>query len=58
MPLESDLKLDISKFDPARTSPEVVKFNEQLVKIVESGPKWYEVLSPASNHEKFCARAG
>jgi len=57
MPLESDLKLDISKFDPARTSPEVVKFNEQLVKIVESGPKWYEVQSSASNHAQLCMKA-
>jgi hypothetical protein len=57
MPLESDLKLDISKFDPARTSPEIAKFNEQLIKIMESGPKWYEVLWPASNHARFCTKA-
>jgi len=45
MPLESDLKLDIAKFDPARTPPETAKLNEQLVKVMEGGPKWYEVLS-------------
>ena len=43
MPLTSDLKVDASKFDPKSISKETHTFNDQLIKIMEGGPKWYEV---------------
>jgi len=43
MPLTSDLQLDASKFQPEAISEQTKKFNDGLVKIMEGGPKWYEV---------------
>ncbi|EME43335.1 hypothetical protein DOTSEDRAFT_80769 [Dothistroma septosporum NZE10] len=43
MPLESDLKLDYSKFDPSSITQKTNDFNEGLMKIMNSGPKWYQV---------------
>lgn len=43
MPLTSDLKLDASKFKPDAISQQTKDFNAQLIKIMEGGPKWYEV---------------
>ena len=43
MPLTSDLKVDASKFDAKAISKETHAFNDQLIKIMEGGPKWYEV---------------
>jgi hypothetical protein len=45
MPLESDLKLDASKFRSDQITPQTAKFNEVLGEIMQGGPKWYEVCS-------------
>ncbi|WPH00902.1 Hypothetical protein R9X50_00373600 [Acrodontium crateriforme] len=46
MPLTSDLKLDASKFQPEAISEQTKQFNDKLIKIMENGPKWYEVGAP------------
>ncbi|CAK1365512.1 unnamed protein product [Cercospora beticola] len=43
MPLESDLKLDQSKFHPSAISQQTHDYNANLMKIGNAGPKWYEV---------------
>lgn len=43
MPLTSDLKLDASKFQPEAISEQTKQFNDKLIKIMQNGPKWYEV---------------
>lgn len=43
MPLTSDLKIDAGKFDAKSISKETHAFNDQLIQIMEGGPKWYEV---------------
>ena len=43
MPLTSDLKIDASKFNQNAVSEETHAFNDKLIKIMEGGPKWYEV---------------
>ncbi|KAK5125548.1 hypothetical protein LTR85_000659 [Meristemomyces frigidus] len=43
MPLTSDLTLDASKFKPEAISEKTNKFNDQLIKIMEGGPRWWEV---------------
>jgi len=43
MPLESDLTLDASKFDPKAISEQTHAFNNKLMKIMEGGPRWWEV---------------
>jgi len=43
MPLKSDLTLDVNKFDPKRITEKTHKFNDQLIKIMEGGPRWWEV---------------
>ncbi|KAK4977362.1 hypothetical protein LTR28_007210 [Elasticomyces elasticus] len=46
MPLTSDLTLDASKFKPEAISQQTDEFNKKLIKIMEGGPRWYE-LPPA-----------
>ncbi|KAK4983393.1 hypothetical protein LTR50_007260 [Elasticomyces elasticus] len=43
MPLTSDLTLDASKFKPEAISQQTDEFNKKLIKIMEGGPRWYEV---------------
>jgi acetyl esterase/lipase len=43
MPLQSDITISVSKFDPVNNSDQAIKVNEQLIKILDGGPKWYEV---------------
>ncbi|KAF2163584.1 hypothetical protein M409DRAFT_26193 [Zasmidium cellare ATCC 36951] len=43
MPLKSDLQLDASKFGEKKISEQTKKFNDGLIKVMNSGPKWYEV---------------
>lgn len=43
MPLPSHLNLDANVFSPKSISKETHAFNDQLIKIMEGGPKWYEV---------------
>jgi len=43
MPLTSDLTLDASKFNPSAITEKTHKFNDQLIKIMEGGPRWWEV---------------
>jgi hypothetical protein len=43
MPLNSDLQLPASKFDPDQVTDQTAKFNEKLIEIMKGGPKWYEV---------------
>lgn len=43
MPLKSDLTLDASKFKPSAITQNTHDFNDKLIKIMENGPKWWEV---------------
>ncbi|KAK5722553.1 hypothetical protein LTR15_005784 [Elasticomyces elasticus] len=43
MPLTSDLTLDPSKFDPKSISEQTHAFNDKLIKIMEGGPRWWDV---------------
>ncbi|KAI5364774.1 Putative alpha/beta hydrolase-3 [Septoria linicola] len=43
MPLESDLHLSSAKFSPSAISPQTQAFNDNLIKVMNAGPKWYEV---------------
>jgi hypothetical protein len=43
MPLTSDLRLVAAKLDKKNISKATHEFNDQLMKIMEGGPKWYEV---------------
>ena len=43
MPLQSDAPLSPSKFFPSSISRKTHEFNANLMKIMSSGPKWYEV---------------
>lgn len=43
MPLESDLKLDASKFRADAISAQTQRFNDDLIEIGKQGPKWFEV---------------
>ena len=55
MPLKSDLQLDAAKFAPSAISQKTSDFNDKLIKIMEGGPRWYEVMmlhpkkNPGSN---------
>lgn len=43
MPLTSDLTLDANKFDPKAITDQTRKFNDGLIKIMEGGPRWWDV---------------
>ncbi len=43
MPLQSDLTIAGDKLDPKNISQQTHDFNANLIKIMERGPKWYEV---------------
>ncbi|CAK4030980.1 hypothetical protein DOTSEDRAFT_80769 [Lecanosticta acicola] len=43
MPLQSDLQLNHDKFNPENISPQTREFNDNLIRVMNSGPKWYEV---------------
>lgn len=45
-PLYSHLALDQKMFDPASISPATHAFNQKLMDIMATGPKWYEVGAP------------
>ena len=47
MPIKSDLSIDVSKLKPEAVSESTTQFNDNLIKILESGPKWYEVIHTA-----------
>jgi hypothetical protein len=44
MPLESDVKVDASKFDRSAVDQKTNEFNKKLIQIWKDGPRWYEVL--------------
>ncbi|MCJ1306882.1 hypothetical protein MMC25_000526 [Agyrium rufum] len=46
MSLQSDFILDYTKVDPASTPKNQDALNQQLVRMLEKGPKWYEVGAP------------
>ena len=46
MPLTSDLTISTNKFDKDAISKETNEFNNQLIEIMESVPKWWEVGAP------------
>ncbi|KAK5166314.1 uncharacterized protein LTR77_008575 [Saxophila tyrrhenica] len=43
MPLKSDLSVAGEKLDPKNISQATHEFNDNLIKIMEGGPKWYDV---------------
>ncbi|KAI9714891.1 MAG: hypothetical protein M1820_000180 [Bogoriella megaspora] len=43
MVIKNDLELNFTKFDPKSVSKKTEALNEQLVKIADAGPRWYEV---------------
>ena len=43
MALTSDLDINVSKLRPEAVSDATNAFNEKLISILSSGPKWYEV---------------
>jgi acetyl esterase/lipase len=43
MPLISDITINRAKFAPNSVTDQTIKFNEFLVKRLESAPKWFEV---------------
>jgi len=44
MPLQSDIQIDVSKFDPSNITQKTKDINEQLIKAQTSGgPVWYKV---------------
>jgi len=43
MPLESDLSIRADKFHPHAISDQTQQANEGLMKVFDTGPKWYEV---------------
>lgn len=45
MPLKSDLTIASEKLDPKSIPQKTHDFNDSLIKIMEGGPKWYEVCS-------------
>lgn len=48
MALQSDVTIDVSKFQPQAASQEVRNLNEYLMDLMKKGPKWFEVaLHPA-----------
>lgn len=46
MPLTSDLTLDASKFHPSAITEKTHAFNSNLIKIMQGGPRWWEVGAP------------
>lgn len=53
MPVKSDLQLDASKFAPKAISQATHDFNEQLIKIMDGAPKWYEVGAEKYRQMRF-----
>jgi len=51
-PLQSDLTLDATKFDPKAISQQTHDFNDTLIKM--NGPKWWEV--GAEKYRQVCFR--
>lgn len=43
MPLESDLKLDYTKFDPKSITPRTQQVNDAAIRMMKGGPRWYQV---------------
>ncbi|KAH7087861.1 Alpha/Beta hydrolase protein [Paraphoma chrysanthemicola] len=43
MSLKSDLTITASNFDRKNIDPQTAEFNQKLIKIWASGPRWYEV---------------
>ncbi len=43
MVLQSDLTIPAAKFNRETVDKETLEFNEKLIKIWASGPRWYEV---------------
>jgi len=49
MGLESDITVNVPKFQKESVSEATEKFNETLMDIMSNGPKWYEVRKPRGN---------
>lgn len=45
MTLESDITINVPKFDPASVPKATTEGNENLMKMMASGPKWFEVCA-------------
>jgi hypothetical protein len=43
MPLQSDITINVAKFDPKNVSQQTEMLNEQLIKIGHTDPFWWEV---------------
>jgi hypothetical protein len=43
MALESDITVNVAKFDPKNVSEKTIKFSEELLKVDKAGPNWWEV---------------
>lgn len=52
MPLTSDLTVDASKFDRKLADEQTKQFNQKLINIWKSGPRWNEV-SHIIDHDHF-----
>ena len=48
MPLKSDLSINAEKFHPNAVSNQTQEVNEDLMKMFDKGPKWYEVSDSTS----------
>lgn len=43
MPLQSDIVIDVAKFQPSAVSEQTIKFKQHLLQVFAGSPKWYEV---------------
>lgn len=45
MPLQSDVTINVAKFNPKSVSEKTAKLNEHLIKNGKTGPNWWDVGS-------------
>jgi hypothetical protein len=43
MPLQSDITINVAKFDPKHVSQKTEKLNEHLITLGKTDPNWWEV---------------
>jgi hypothetical protein len=43
MALQSDITIDVAKFEPGAISEQTAKLNQHIINIFEPVPKWYDV---------------
>jgi hypothetical protein len=49
MPLQSDITINLAKFDPVTVPDKSIRFNDGLLAIDHNGPNWWEVRT-----QMFC----